>query len=119
MDETTPATVEITIPGTPDFVRLARLVASDAATRAGLTIDAIEDLRLAVSELVTMLTGGAPMRLIVRIEPGAVDISGRGTLAEGSADAREISEALVHAVTDGYELRLSGSFRVWKGRASR
>src|SRR5215218_3002901 len=39
------------IPGKPDFLRLARLAAADAGSRAGLTFDEIEDLRIAVDEL--------------------------------------------------------------------
>ena len=46
-----PVEIRLIIPGSPDFLRLARLAAADAGSRAGLTFDEIEDLRIAVDEL--------------------------------------------------------------------
>ena len=43
--------VSLDIPGTADFLRLARLAAADLGSRAGLTYEEIEDLRIGVDEL--------------------------------------------------------------------
>src|SRR5262249_35164708 len=46
-----PVEIRLIIPGAPEFLRLARLAAADAGSRAGLTYDEIEDLRIGVDEL--------------------------------------------------------------------
>jgi hypothetical protein len=51
------AEVRLAVPAAPHFVRLARLAAADVATRAGFSLDEIDDLRMAVDELCFALTG--------------------------------------------------------------
>lgn len=46
-------TVELVLPGKPDFLLVARLATSGVGLRAGLTVDDIEDLKVAVSEACT------------------------------------------------------------------
>ena len=43
--------VHLVVPPSSDYLRTARLVAADAAVRAGLDCDEIEDFRIAVDEL--------------------------------------------------------------------
>lgn len=45
--------VTLTLPDEPEFISLARLSASVIANRAGLSIDEIEDLKVALSEACT------------------------------------------------------------------
>ena len=47
--------VTLTFPAAPCHVRLARLVASGMATQAGFGIDDIEDLRIGVDEMCSLL----------------------------------------------------------------
>lgn len=47
--------VTLTFPAAVELVRLARLVASGLAAHAGLTVDDIEDLRIAVDELCALV----------------------------------------------------------------
>jgi serine/threonine-protein kinase RsbW len=45
--------ISLTLPGIPEFVSVARLTLSGIANRMGFDIDAIEDLKVAVSEACT------------------------------------------------------------------
>ena len=75
-----PTEIVLTIPGKPEFLRLARMAAADAASRVGLTYEEIDDLRIAVDELCFAIMGedgsGAPLTLVYQIHPGAVSVSG-------------------------------------------
>jgi serine/threonine-protein kinase RsbW len=56
-----PATkVVVTIPARPEVVHILRSVAASVATRSELTIDAIDDLRIAVDEASAQLISAAP-----------------------------------------------------------
>jgi len=112
--------VELTIPADPAFLRLVRLAAADAASRAGLTIEEIDDLRIAVDELCLLLVRGAlepdvdiPHDEVTRLSvsfvtmAGAVEVRARGGRPDhggwGEAE-QEISRAIVKAVVDEYEI---------------
>ncbi|MBF7096421.1 ATP-binding protein [Alkalibacter mobilis] len=45
--------ISLTLPGVPEFVSVARLTLSGIANRMGFNVDAIEDLKVAVSEACT------------------------------------------------------------------
>ncbi|MDN3956963.1 anti-sigma B factor RsbW [Sporolactobacillus laevolacticus] len=45
--------IRLTIPAKPEFVSIARLASSGAASRMGYSFDAIEDIKVAVSEACT------------------------------------------------------------------
>lgn len=45
--------ISLTLPGIPEFVSVARLTLSGIANKMGFTVDAIEDLKVAVSEACT------------------------------------------------------------------
>lgn len=47
------STVELELPGRPEFLLVARLATSGVALRAGLNVDDIEDLKVAVAEACT------------------------------------------------------------------
>jgi len=46
-------TIELKIPCDPKYIAVARLVAAGVGTRSGLTVDDIDDLKVAVSEACT------------------------------------------------------------------
>ena len=52
--------VVVTIPARPEVVHILRSVAANVATRSDLTIDAIDDLRIAVDEAGAQLISAAP-----------------------------------------------------------
>src|SRR5829696_8857212 len=73
--ELTPVTV--TFPAVPEYLRLARIATADAASRAGLDYEEIDDVRIAVSEFCSLLS----------VDPGSMV-----TLAFHSADGSLIVE---------------------------
>ncbi len=105
--------VRLTVPATPEFLRLARVTAAGLASRLGFSFDEVEDLRLAIDELCYGLTGsfGRPGTVKVRytlsdthlaidgeaVWPGPV---GSNTPAELS----ELSEVILTALVDEHEL---------------
>jgi serine/threonine-protein kinase RsbW len=105
------ARVVLTMPADASFVRLARLAAADAGSRAGFTLEEIDDLRIAVGELCVQVMGpGATTSLTFAISPGRIEIDGVGPPAPDS-DVTEIADSIVSAVADGYEVSTNGATR--------
>jgi len=103
--------VRLEIPAQPAFVGVARSVlASVAATVAGLDEDRLEDLRLAVSEACTTAVeahregaGGAHMVLVCALDDAAVEVTIRDE-GEGFDPAAQSEEGyglqLIQALVD-------------------
>jgi hypothetical protein len=113
--------VELRLPAEAEFLRLARYAAADAATRAGLGIDDTDDVRLAVSELCSLLAGSdGAIHLCFEAVDGAVVVSGNG--APGPAlegENGELAQTLVEAVVDEYHFDVAdgtASFQIRKQR---
>ncbi|HEY6317445.1 MAG TPA: ATP-binding protein [Acidimicrobiia bacterium] len=106
------ARVVLTVPADASFVRLARLAAADAGSRAGLTLEEIDDLRIAVGELCVQVMGpgDATTSLTFAISPGLVEIDGVGPPAL-ETDFTEISKSIVAAVADAHEVSTNGQTR--------
>ena len=102
MDSNAHPEILLTIPGT-DFLRLARLAVADVGSRAGMPVEDLEDLRIAVDELcLAMATGpvDAPIELRVVLVPDGVEV--RGTCADdGTAfELSELGRVILDAVVD-------------------
>ena len=67
-------TVLITVPARPEFLHVVRTVVGSVAARNDLTIDAIEDLRIAVDEACAQLLIARGTELTVRLEPTSVGV---------------------------------------------
>ena len=65
---TTADEIFLTIPGSPDFHRVAHLIVGGLAVRLGLTIENLEDLQLALDALLSRSDGlhDVTMSMIVR-----------------------------------------------------
>ncbi len=120
--DTLTSRVELRFPGSADFLRLARLASADAATRSGLGVDEIEDVRIAVSELCAMVGGpDVEITLVFTHRDGALQVEGTGGPGELDGENAEMAQALVAAVVDEYELQSeagSTTFRILKRPAS-
>ena len=100
--------ITLRMPARADNAGLARLVAASSASRRGLNYDEVEDLRLAVDELLYCLLGDAGVDGEVELRFSAVDggvavngeVEGAG-LAEISVS--EFSSRILETVTDGFE----------------
>ena len=99
--------VALTFPPYSEYLRTVRLVAADAAGRAGLDVDEVEDFRIAVDELCHLLMSGTDHSVTV-----SFGVSGACVLARGSARARSLAGvgelpplplAIVRSVADYFE----------------
>jgi len=99
--------VSLTVPGRPEFLRLVRLAAADSGARADLSIDDVEDLRIAVDELTYALIGEHPVDELLTLRyvasPGVVEIEGT-CAALGATVMSELSRAIIGAVVDEHEI---------------
>ena len=108
-----PVEIRLVIPGSPEFLRLARLAAADAGSRGGLTYDEIEDLRIGVDELCHTVMGPdgtGVVTLVFRLLDDGIAVEGEGPPLEtgGEAKPSELSRTIVAAVVDEHELDRDG-----------
>jgi serine/threonine-protein kinase RsbW len=61
-------TIDLAVPAEPEYVGLIRSTAAHIAAHADLTIDAIDDLRLAVDEAFALLIAHKPQTGVVAIQ---------------------------------------------------
>lgn len=85
-------TVTLTLPADTSFVSVARSLAAAMAARADLTIDHLEDVRLAVDEAVSQLVreadGTVTLAFAVNAEGLAIEVSARtGASAPPATDS--------------------------------
>ncbi len=108
-----PVEIRLTIPDSPDFLRLARLAAADAGSRAGLTFDEIEDLRIGVDELchsVMRGDGAGAVELVFELHGDGLVVGGTGPPLEPGDESKpsELSRTIVAAVVDEHVLDRDG-----------
>ena len=104
--------VSLTVPRLPDYLRLVRLAAAESGARAELSIEDIEDLRIAVDELTYALIGedanehtaDTTLTLRYSVAPGRVEIEGTGAASGEPMQVSELSRTIIGAVVDEYEL---------------
>ena len=126
-DLTRNAEVRLAVPAAPQFVRLVRLAAADIATRAGFSLDEIEDLRMAVDELCFALTGldGRPGELEVTFGLSGDEVVVEGVGRFGAAvplDANPhtgIRSQILSSVLDDHHIDAAGTPPWFQGRKRR
>jgi hypothetical protein len=100
--------VWLTVPPFSEYLRTVRLVAADAAVRAGLDYDEVEDFRIAVDELCHQLMSATDHEIAV-----SFGVVGRCVLAHGRARRRpgspvtplnDLSCTIIASVADHHEL---------------
>jgi serine/threonine-protein kinase RsbW len=101
--------VTLVVPGRPEYLRLVRLAAADCGARAGLSIEEVEDLRIAVDELAYALFGdeGAAGDMTLRYfaHTGMVEVEGTCAAPGGAAiPVGDLSRTIISAVVDEHEL---------------
>jgi serine/threonine-protein kinase RsbW len=117
--------VQLDVPADPAYVAVVRTAAAGLAARADLTLDRIEDLRIAVDEACALLltrpraVDGEPVGVIscvFTLEDSALTVEVTGpvvTLPEPSAFAWAVLEALVDTVSSGHDHASDGSPSTW------
>ena len=99
--------IQLAIPGSPEFLRLARLAAADAGSRIGMTFEDLEDLRIAVDELGLRDHGWPPestLNLVFTLRDPAIEVEGTCADEGGSFAPTELARTIVAAVVDEYQL---------------
>lgn len=101
--------ITLRMPARTDNAGLARLNAAHAASRRGLNFDEVEDLRLAVDELLYCLLGDDPSGDGVielhfsAVESGVVVDGEMRPPGAGDINVTEFSRRILDTVTDGFE----------------
>ncbi len=100
--------VELRVPADPAYLTVVRTASAGLAARLDLTLDEIEDLRIAVDEACTLLldpaTGAQQLVATFRLGDGSLEVEVRGPareLPERSSFAWAVLEALVGEVFTG------------------
>jgi hypothetical protein len=117
------ATVQLTVPNDPKYLRLVRLVVASTATDANFSYDAIEDLRIVADELVNhVMTASDPNATIeIGIFPAADRFAFQSS---GSLQAQHdqppisldvLAAQIVNSLVDSYDIsvregRIQASF---------
>jgi len=107
MDEQRPEATRLEVPADPAYLRVARLTASAVGAVGGFDVARIEDLRIAVDELVGALIGGATpgATVVVTFRPGPDRLAITGTApGDGPVVLESIAEQVVRAVAGRFTL---------------
>lgn len=100
-------TIDLAVPAEPEYVGLIRSTAAHVAAHANLTVDAIDDLRLAVDEAFSVLiahkpeTGVVSIRFTIGSERLDIELTGPTSSPppDKSSFAWTVLTALVHEVS--------------------
>ncbi len=109
VDPLLPSPIELALPGDSRFMRLARLMASGVATACGLPLEEVEDFRVVVDEVCATLIeagGGAPIRLVFRIDKGCLVVAGATQAVDHQGpdeDRLALSHQILDVVTDSHD----------------
>lgn len=103
--------IRLTLPRERDFHGVAHLVVAGLAVRLNLTLENLEDLRLAVDQLLHQKAAGAAVTVVLRIEDGRIrarvgPLDGealRAILAQGDGEGLGLGR-LLGTVVDGIEI---------------
>ena len=114
--------VRLSLPASPRYLAAARVVATSLGAESGLSVDDLEDLRLGVNELVSLLVeAGGGQRVELEFETEGSSITVRGQRAGGPGAPMEVDELtarIVQAVADRHEIDGS-SFSLTKASSIR
>jgi anti-sigma regulatory factor (Ser/Thr protein kinase) len=115
--------VRLSLPASPRYLAAARVVAASLGAESGLSVDDLEDLRLGVNELVSVLveSGDAGDRVELEFETDGGSITVRGQRSGDTGRPLEVDELtarIVEAVADHHEIDGS-SFSLTKASSIR
>jgi hypothetical protein len=100
--------VELRLPATPRYLRLARLTAAGMAGDLGFDMESLEDLRVAVDELCAAVIDGvadsATLELQYQPLGRGIRIDGQIVAAGPRVDLHPVAEELLRMVADHYDL---------------
>jgi hypothetical protein len=101
--------LHLSFPAHPKFLSAARVLAASVGASSGLSVDDLDDLRLGINELVSLLIEGAgpDTRINLVFVGGDATVTITGALDGASADAvpaDDLTGRILEAVVDRYEI---------------
>ena len=106
--EPTSEMIELRFPASARFIRLSRLTAATLAAEMGFDVEGVDDLRIAVDELVTVLVDGdhgTPVTLRFGLNEGRFEVTGSCEQPwPDDAEQSDLLEAILAATTDEHEV---------------
>lgn len=97
------ATVTLTIPADPSYVRLVRLVVASSAADSGYSFDGIEDVRIAADEAANLAIGacrpGGTVRVGISHAGGTISVAVQCPTENDSPEFDPLSSQIVAALT--------------------
>ncbi len=101
--------VTLTLPPIASMVRVGRLTASSIASLSDMTIDDIDDIKIAVSEMITLLIqSGSRANVTLRFETTSGSFTIEATTPATSLDLGRndlaLATAVLDAVSDSHEV---------------
>lgn len=112
-------TVSLTVPLDLRHASTARMVAASLAADAGFSVDEIDDLRLGINEVVSVLADersddpSARLQISFNVAPGHVEARVARSDGAGTAELDDLAKRILDAVTDHYEYS-RGAFTISK-----
>jgi len=104
----TPDRIDVAVPLRAEFASTLRTLAASVGADAGLSVDELDDLRLALSEIFSVLahSGPADGRALVSIDlvPGEVIVSIRSDQDDVVYELDELASSILRSVTDSHEV---------------
>ena len=100
--------VDLVVPPSAVFLRTVRLVAADAAGRAGCDLDEIEDFRIAMDELMHLLMSATDHFVRMSVTTHERSVVGHGTatarISAAPYELDPVSEMIVRATADDFSV---------------
>jgi hypothetical protein len=103
-----PDRIDVSVPLRAEFASTLRTLAASIGADAGFSVDELDDLRLALSEIFSVLADAAPSgsRALVSIavNSGELFVSVRSDHADMVFELDELAAGILQSVTDMYEI---------------
>ncbi len=110
--------VVLELPADPKLLRVARVTVASVAAELPLTLQDVEDLRVAVDELAAVVIegagAGAVLRLEIQVGDDSLAIVGRVADAGPLPELHPVAIDLLRLVAPGHELVNDGADRVFR-----
>jgi len=102
--------VRLSLPALPDYVRIVRLAASGIATNLGFDVDELDDLRVAVGELVNLtleVCKPETLEVLFTVDGNQLRIQGTAPAADGRViELDSLTRQILDAFLDGYTIEI-------------
>jgi len=109
--------IELTVPGRAEYARAVRIIAATLASRSGMSIDEVDDVRMALEEAFLLacarIGADGPVTFRFDVDDDRIDVCVGPLPASGDGDRDEeagqrYSRFILEAVCDTFQLDTDG-----------